>query len=188
MGNIPEFEADARLFTCRSEAVTCCFSSCPNALETYCRYDICFLLAIAVSGLKWFGLSGPCTLAVTTLATVPRGVLSTEVPQGPYPLYGYANWHSIWKGTRELLKSFLIERNQAGIIECLVPMVRSLWALIDVSRRYKHIRIGSLYATDSQIDKAIGPKANDVLILPGVNFTDSYSPIVSNAVAQRDIP
>ena len=149
MGNIPESEGDALLFTCRSEAVKCCFRSCPNALETYCRYDICFLLAMAVSGLKWLGLSGPCTLAVTTLATVPRGLLPMEVPQGPYPLYGYAHWHSIWKGTRELLESFVIERNQARIIahgqfKCLVPIVRSLWALIGVSRRCKHARIGSL--------------------------------------------
>ena len=116
MRNIPESEADARPFTCRSEAVTCCFRSCPNALETYCRYDICFLLAMAVSGLKWFGLSGPCTLAVTTLAAVPLGSLSTEVPQGPYPLYGYTIWHSIWENARELLKSFFTERNQARII------------------------------------------------------------------------
>ena len=68
------------------------------------------------SGLKWFGLSGPCTLAVTTLAAVPIGLLPTEVPRGLYPLSGYTNWHSIWDDVRELFKSCVIERNQAGII------------------------------------------------------------------------
>lgn len=41
-----------------------------------------------------------------------------------------------------------------------------------------------LYATGSQIDRAIGPKVNSALVLPsGINLADSNSTVVEEAAS-----
>ena len=59
---------------------------------------------------------GPCTLALTTLKSVPVGYLPTEIPKPPYAPGGYTSWHDVWVGAKMLYESCVNDKAQPGML------------------------------------------------------------------------
>ena len=116
--------------------------------------------------------NGPCTLAVTTIDSVPVGWLPTELGPGPFDPFGYATWLDIWEHAEAAL-DVCVQEQRAGI------------SWIESQDRPNKPTIGIFFcATGSQIDRVIGPRVNSVFVLhPGVNVTEYNSTIVDDAVA-----
>ncbi|KAK0507465.1 hypothetical protein JMJ35_009988 [Cladonia borealis] len=123
----------------------------------------------------WKLTNGPCTMAVTTLAQIPLGYLPLEVGRGPFPDNGYSSWYMIRQKLLGLIEDCVA--NGEGGMKWFQPEPRE-W---DPSPKPA---VGVFfYATDSEIDRAIGPKTNTALILLGTKFTVSSSIAISNSTS-----
>ena len=64
--------------------------------------------------LRLFVLSGPCTLAVTTLASIPMGWVPEEVGPRYFDPHGYSTWFSIHDSAEAILDRCLTQQ-KAGM-------------------------------------------------------------------------
>ena len=133
-------------------------------------------------------------MAITTLAQFPVGFLPTEVGRGPFPDIAHASWWATRLKLIDLLRECVV--NGEGGIRWFGKLERSLSGPIDIfgcwsisaepgpNPPYEPERPPSLgvffFATDSAIDRAIGPGTNPGLILPAINFTASSSVAIPN--------
>ena len=114
----------------------------------------------------WKLTSGPCTLAITTIHSIPVGWLPPELGPGPFPPFGYATWGDIWH-LANWIWHYCVQNRVAGIRwtqsqDTLTPALGVFF-----------------YATGSEIDRVIGPKVNGLFTLPhGVNVTGSKETLV----------
>ncbi|KAL2047155.1 hypothetical protein N7G274_001174 [Stereocaulon virgatum] len=113
----------------------------------------------------WKHTSGPCTLAITTIHSIPVGWQPPELGVGPFPPFGYATWRDIWNYANWIWH-YCVQDRWAGI-----RWTRSQDTLVPALGVF-------FYATGSEIDRAIGPKVNGVFTLPhGINVTGSNAAI-----------
>ena len=136
-------------------------------------------------------------MAITTLAQFPVGFLPTEVGRGPFPDIAHASWWATRLKLIDLLRECVV--NGEGGIRWFGKLERSFSGPIGIfgysfvsaepgpNPPYEPERPPSLgvlfFATDSAIDRAIGPGTNPGLILPGINFTASSSVAISNPIS-----
>ncbi len=74
---------------------------------------------------KKIGHTGPCTMAVTTLAQIPLGYLPLEVGPGPFPKSGYSTWWDIAEDLLGLMDD-CVDKGEGGIrwyrkLKCSLP-------------------------------------------------------------------
>ena len=59
-------------------------------------------------------INGPCTLAVTTLDSIPIGYIPAELRPGHFDEYGFSTWFNIWDDAKMVLDTCVNEQ-KAGI-------------------------------------------------------------------------
>ncbi|KAK0515253.1 hypothetical protein JMJ35_002632 [Cladonia borealis] len=120
----------------------------------------------------WKLTVGSCTMAVTTLASVAIGFLPTEVGPGPFPDNGVDYWWDIRNSLSALTETCV--NNRKGGIRWYLP------GATEFHPEPKPSLGLFIYATGSAIDKALGPRTNPVLVLPGFNLTKFDTTILLN--------
>ena len=121
--------------------------------------------------LKYYGLLDACTLAVTTLESIPPAWLPTEL-HGPFSKSGHTNWYSIWEDAA-IVAHKCLRHQKAGMI----------WYSRSVITPDQDALGLFFYSTGSMMDEVVGPAANSMLVFSGVNKTDSYSRTVNGATS-----
>lgn len=147
-------------------------------------HSSCFKL-IDYTGL-FLALIGPCTLAVTTLDSVPPGYLPPEIrAMGPFRRYGTARWWEIWNDALKYVLGQCASQGRAGMT---LDSESALFIHLSASFGFEGCYLGTyqvigvarspalgifMFATNSMIDRALGESPTDSVVrMGGVNRSE----------------
>ena len=168
----------------------CCCCCCCGPIHFAFGSDMMETKLIDCTGL-FLALIGQCTLAVTTLDSVPLGYLPAEIrAMGPFPRRGTSWWWNIWNDALKHVLVQCVSQGKAGMtwdsefalltyLPACIPACLLLatygWLLL-LLRAYEVVlgrrpALGIfMFATGSGIDRALGESpADTVMGMGGVN-------------------